>query len=143
MRVGGSMVNGCKLRRREGTDGCMRVGTREKDGERGEEFWGIIETVDDIVFGGGDGCRAHVWWTEMMLWEGKKEREDVVWSVVVSEKAAAGFTSQIELANSLIIYIHWPFDRTQLVTSPHHSRLVPFFACRISTSLFHPPVPET
>jgi hypothetical protein len=53
------------------------VGAREKDGERGEEVWGIIEAVNDIVFGGGDGCRAHVWWTVMMLWE-KKGREDVV-----------------------------------------------------------------
>jgi hypothetical protein len=38
----------------------MRVGTGEKDGERGEEIWGIIETVNAIVFGGGDGCGAHV-----------------------------------------------------------------------------------
>jgi hypothetical protein len=48
----------------------MRVGTRKKDGERGEEIWGIVETVNGIVFGGGGGCRAHVWWwTVMMLWE--------------------------------------------------------------------------
>ncbi len=67
MGVDGGMVNGCKLRRREGTDGCMRVWTGEKDGKRGEKIWGIIETVYDIVFGGGEGCRAHVWWTVMMF----------------------------------------------------------------------------
>jgi hypothetical protein len=69
MGVDGGMMNGCKLGRRETTDGCMRVGTREKDGERGEKVWGIVETVYDIVLGGGDGCRAHVWWVVVTLWE--------------------------------------------------------------------------
>jgi hypothetical protein len=100
MGVGGGMMNGCKLGRRECADGCMRVWTREEDGKRGEEIWGIIETVYDIVLGGGDGCRAHVWWWVVVtLWE---ERASVVlWR-------GLPFTSQIEAAFTLIIYIHCP-----------------------------------
>ena len=56
------MVDGCKLGCRESTDGCMRVRAREKDGERGEKVWGVVQTVNDIVLGGGKGGRAHVWW---------------------------------------------------------------------------------
>jgi hypothetical protein len=61
MRVDGGMVNGCKLGRRESTDGCMRVWTREEDGERGQEVWGVVEAMNDIVLGGREGGRAHVW----------------------------------------------------------------------------------
>jgi hypothetical protein len=103
MGVDGGMVDCCKLGRRESTDGCMRVWAGEKDGERGEEVWGIIETVYDIVLGGRDGCRAHVWWVVVTLWEreckvcGLLRREGVcsVWWL---------FTSQIEAAFALIIY---------------------------------------
>jgi hypothetical protein len=69
MGIYGGMMNGCKLGCREGANGCMRVWTRENDGERGEEVWGIIETVYAIVFVGGDGCRAHVWRVVVTLWE--------------------------------------------------------------------------
>jgi len=62
MGVDGYMMKGCKLRCRESTDRCMRVWTGEKDGKRGEKIRRIIETLYDIVFGGGDGCRAHVSW---------------------------------------------------------------------------------
>lgn len=107
MGVDGGMVDGCKLGRGESTDGCMRVWTGEKDGERGEEVLGIIETVYAIVFGGGDVCRAHVWWVVVTLWEreckacGLLRREGVcpVWWL---------FTSQIEAALSLIIYMLCP-----------------------------------
>ena len=61
MRVYGGMVNGCKLGCRESTDGCMRVWTREEDGERGQEVWGVVEAVNDIVLSGREGGRAHVW----------------------------------------------------------------------------------
>jgi hypothetical protein len=62
MGSGGGMMNGRKLGGRESADGCMRGRTREEDGERGEEIWGIIEAVHDIVFGrGGVVGRVHVW----------------------------------------------------------------------------------
>jgi hypothetical protein len=67
MGSGGGVMNGRKLRGSEGADGCMRGGTREEDGERGEKIGRIIEAVYDIVVCGGDGWRAHVWRVVMKL----------------------------------------------------------------------------
>jgi hypothetical protein len=71
MGIGGGMMDRYELGRRESADGSMWGRTGEEDRERGEKIWGIIEAVYDIVLGGGDGRRAHVWWIVMMLWERK------------------------------------------------------------------------